>query len=217
VAAAKPFLTAALLLLATAATALADNPTVRIVKADQQRADKALLRRSDIGTIWQGGAVPPTKLSAPSCPGFNPKESDLIVTGHADARFTNTGASATLSQDVQVLKNEEAVRTDFDRTITPALGRCLAYQLRKAPNVVSVSVSRLSFPKLGTVTAAYRATLVVKNGSRTVKLVDDYVFLGVGRYEFALNILAPFVVGDQLVNFEAAMARILIKRVGLCC
>jgi hypothetical protein len=217
VAAKSLVVTVALIALVTAAAAVADAPTVRIARADQVRAVAALLRLGDIGTGWAGGRTPTSKLSAPSCPGFDPKESDLVVTGHANARFVNSAAHATLAQDVQVLASERAVRTDFARTIRPALARCLAYQLRKAPNVTGVTVERLRFPDVGTVSAAYRATVVVRDGGRKVTLYDDYVFVGVGRYEFALNVLAPPAVADQLVNFETAMMRILIKRVGKPC
>jgi hypothetical protein len=209
--------TVALLALLSAAAARADAPTVRIAAADQVRAEAALLRLSDIGAGWQGGRVPTSKLTAPNCPGFDPKESDLVVTGHADARFSNPRASATLAQDVQVLRSERAVRTDFARTITSGLGRCLAYQLKKEPGVASVSVARIAFPKLGTIAAAYRATLLLKTVHGTVKFYGDYVFIGTGRYEFALRVLAPSPVVDQLVNFETAMARILIKRLGKPC
>jgi hypothetical protein len=219
VVAAKSLVAAPLLALVLAASALADQPTVRITKADQKRAEAGLLRLGDFGTGWQGGMTAASKLSAPQCPGFNPKESDLVVTGHADARFVLTGQGVTFGQDVQVLRSEAAVRTDFARTIRPELARCLAYQLRKAPNVTHVQVEAIRFPRVGAVSAAYRATLIVKEGGRTIKLYDDYVFFGVGRYEFALNVVAPVAAGDQLVNFESAMARILIKRTAKqpCC
>lgn len=210
--AAKSLVAAALLALGLTAAALADNPTVSITKADQEQATAALLHLTDFGTGWQGGATKPGKLAAPSCPGFNPKESDLVVSGHAQARFVYARGGVTFAQDVQVLKSDAAVRTDFSRTIKPELGGCLAYQLKKSANVVSVHVERIRFPKVGSVSAAYRATLVVKDGNHTVKLYDDYVFFGVGRFEYALNVVVPSPLGDQLVNFESAMARILIKR-----
>ncbi len=75
-----------LLALVCAAAALADNPTVRINAADQAKADASLLRLKDFGVGWAGGPKTPSKLTAPSCPGFNPKESDLVVSGHAEAR-----------------------------------------------------------------------------------------------------------------------------------
>jgi hypothetical protein len=217
VVAAKSLVAAALLALAVATAALADAPTVKIKPADQDRASAALLKLNDFGAGWAGGATKASKLTAPKCPGFDPKESDLVVTGHAEARFVYRRGGVSFGQDVQVLRNEEDVRTDFARTIRPRLASCIAYQLRKSPNVTAVSVEKIPFPKVGTVSAAYRATLLVKDGKRTLKLYDDYVFFGTGRYEHALNVIAPFVVGDQLVSFESAMARILVKRAKPCC
>jgi hypothetical protein len=217
VVAAKSLVAAALLALALAAAALADAPTVSIRKADQERAVAGLLKLSDFGMGWQGGSTAPHKLSSPNCPGFNPKESDLVVNGHAEARFAYPRGGVTLGQDVQVLASESAVRTDFARTIKPPLARCLAYQLKHTPHVVSVRVARIRFPEVGTDSAAYRATLVVKDGSRTVMMYDDYVFFGSGRYEYALNVVAPVAAGEQLVTFEAAMAQILVKRVAKPC
>jgi hypothetical protein len=118
---------------------------------------------------------------------------------------------------VQVLRSEADVRTDFARSIRPKLAGCIAYQLKQSGAIAHVRVERIPFPRVGTVSAAYRATLTVRNGARTIKLYGDYVFVGVGRYEYALRVLAPAAAGAQLVNFESAMARILVKRVGKPC
>jgi len=62
---------------------------------------------------------------------------------------------------VQVLVNAAAVQKDFARTVKPQLAGCLAYQLRKASNVTRATVTKIQFPAVGTVSAAYRATIVV--------------------------------------------------------
>jgi hypothetical protein len=212
VAAAKPLVAAALLALALAGAAHADDPKVDLTKADQERATAGLLKLADFGMGWQGGSTRAHKLVSPGCPGFNPRESDLVVSGHAEAHFAYRRGGVSVGQDVQVLKTPQAVRTDFVRTIKPPLARCLAYRLRKTPRVVSASVERIPFPQVGSVSAAYRATLVIKDGSRVVRLYDDYVFFGIGRYEFALNVVAPAAAGAPLVNFEAAIAQLLARR-----
>ena len=145
--AAKPLLAAALIGLvftSTAGAAVVDAPTVRITPADQARARAALLRRSDFGAGWLGGPIKTSPLSPPNCPGFDPKESDLVVTGHADARYTTPGFE--LDQDVQVMKNAADVQTDFARSVSPKLARCLAYQLAKLKNVLAVRVVQMPFP-----------------------------------------------------------------------
>ena len=211
----RAFVAGALLSLVAAATAAADAPTVRITKADQAKAEAALLQLSDFGVGWTGGKRTPSKLTAPKCPGFDPKESDLTVTGHAEARFTYARGSVVFDQDNQVLKSSDAVATDFSRVVGPKLGDCLAYELKSSDkSVVSAAVRTLSFPKLGDVSAAYRATVVVRIGGHRVTFIRDYIFIGIGRLEYSLAVDAPAVLGKQLVAFEQAMARNLIKKSG---
>jgi hypothetical protein len=214
VVAAKSLLATALLALVSTSVALGDNPTVKLSHDDQARAAAALLRKSDFGVGWRGGRTKASPLKSPSCPGFDPKESDLVVTGHADARYTFQQGGVEVDQDVQVLINSGAVQKDFSRTISPALGRCLAFQLRKSPNVVAVSVSKLHFPPTGTVSAAYRAVVTVRSGKSRGKVLSDFVFFGEGRLEYSFNVVAPLGAGNQLVTFESALAQILLKRAG---
>jgi hypothetical protein len=211
----RAFVAGAVLSLVAAATAAADAPTVRITKADQAKAEAALLQQSDFGVGWTGGKRTPSKLTAPKCPGFDPKESDLTVTGHAEARFTYARGSVVFDQDNQVLKSSDAVATDFARVIGPKLSDCLAYELKSSDkSVVSAGVRTLAFPKLGDVSAAYRATVVVRIGGHKVTFIRDYIFIGIGRLEYSLAIDAPAVLGKQLVAFEQAMAQNLIKKSG---
>jgi hypothetical protein len=207
-----------LLALACASAALADNPTVKINPADQAKADASLLRLKDFaGVGWTGGPKTPTKLTAPGCPGFNPKESDLVVTGHAEAKFiyTSTSGKVIFDQDSQVLASADAVKTDFARSIQPKLADCLAYPWKstKTAKVVSVAVRQLGLPRIGNISAAYRVTVVIKTSTGlTERIVSDSLFFGQGRFEFAINVLAPASAGDQLVPFETMMARVLVKR-----
>jgi hypothetical protein len=198
--------------LSLTASALADAPAVKITKADQARAVANLLRRSDLGIGWLGGAVKPMALTPPNCPGFAPKESDLTVSGHADARFTFSQAGLELDQDVQVLDSADSVRTDFARTVSPKLAGCLALQLRQLPNVVSAEVEQIPFPPTGSVSAVFRATVVVHNGKAQGTLLSDYVFLGSGRMECEFTVIAPVGARDQLVRFEQGLAQILLRR-----
>jgi hypothetical protein len=212
---ARSLLAGILVALVGAAAAAADSPTVRISKADQAKAEATLLQLKDFGVGWTGGKRTPSKLTAPKCPGFNPKESDLTVTGHAEARFTYARGSVVFDQDNQVLKSADAVTTDFARVIRPKLTDCLAYELKSSDkSVVSASVRKLTFPRLGDVTAAYRGTVVLRIGGRKVTFVRDYIFIGIGRLEYSLAVDAPAVLSRQLLSFEKAMAENLIKKSG---
>jgi hypothetical protein len=216
VAAIKSFVASGLLVLvlvpAAARAGHADSPVVKTVPADQAWAQQALLRPTDFGFGWRGGQVRVTKLVGPSCPGFDPKESDLVVTGHANATFQNARAGVQVSVDSQVLETSDAVQTDFARTIRPPLAGCLAHQLRQGPNITAVTVVPLDFPKVGSVSAAYRATFTLKANGSTGKFLSDYLFFANGRLEYSVNVIAPFRFGPQIVPFEADMARMLVKR-----
>ncbi|HUK45359.1 MAG TPA: hypothetical protein VLV28_08685 [Gaiellaceae bacterium] len=212
--AAKSLLAAALIGLLWASAALADAPTVRISSADQAIAKAALLRRSDFGAGWLGGPIKTSPLSSPNCPGFDPKESDLVVSGHADARYRFQQGGVELDQDVQVLESQASVLTDFARTISPQLANCLAYQLGKLPNVVRASVTRVPFPPTGAVSAVYRAEIAVKTARGQGSLLSDYVFFGEGRVEYEFTVIAPVGARDQLAQFEVGLAQILLRRAG---
>ncbi len=201
-----------LLALLLVPAAMADSPTLRIDAGDQTWAMQTLLKSGDFGLGWRGGMTRSTKPAGPSCPGFDPKASDLVVTGHANARFQNPRAGVQVSLETQVLESVDAVRTDFARTIQPALPGCLAYQLERDPSITAVTVEPLDFPKLGSVTAAYRATITVRVKGRTAKVLSDFVFFGNGRLEYSLRVDASARYSPQLVPFEADMVRMLLRR-----
>ena len=82
-------------LVATTAVALADNGNrqkIRFNAADQAAARAAVLRRSDLGSgaDWKGGARKPDLTQTDPCPNYNPKQSDLVLTGIAETQFTQT-------------------------------------------------------------------------------------------------------------------------------
>jgi len=213
VVAAKPLVASACLALLFASAALADDPTVRIRPADQDWAARSLLKMLDFGVGWRGGRTPSRKVTSPSCPGFHPKVSDLVVTGHANASFTNPRAGVQVSLDVQVMRSVDDVRTDFGRTIRPGLADCLEYQFKQGTrNLIGVTVKRLDVPAVGGVTAAYRATLLVRTNGRTATVLSDFLFFGHSRLEYSLNVVASARYRQQLVPFESDMARILVKR-----
>jgi hypothetical protein len=212
VVAAKSLVAAALIGLASTSASLADAPTVQFSSADQAKARAALLRPSDFGAGWSGGPIKASPLSPPNCPGFDPKESDLTVTGHADARYTYGTAGVELDQDVQVMSDAASVQTDFSRSISPKLAKCLAYQLGKLPNVTGATVKRVPFPAIGTVSAVYRAIVDVRGQGGHGTLVSDYVFFGDGRTEYEFTVIAPVGARDQLAQFELTLAQTLLRR-----
>jgi hypothetical protein len=205
-------LLALLLIPAAALAGKADSPAFKLDAGDQAWAQQALLRLTDFGFGWRGGMIKSTKPTGPACPGFDPKETDLVVTGHANANFENARVGVQISLDSQVLDTTDGVRADFARTIKPPLPACLAYQLKQDPHVTAATVQPLDFPKVGSISAAYRATITIKTGPKPVKFLSDFLFVANGRLEYSLNVIAPLRYRPQLVPFEADMARMLVKR-----
>jgi hypothetical protein len=212
VVAAKSLVAAALIGLTFTASALADGPAVKITSADQAKAVAALLHRTDFGAGWTGGPVKTTPIAPPNCPGFDPKESDFVVSGHADARYVSQVAGVELDQDVMVMDSAASVLADFKRSISPKLAGCLELQLEKLPHVTSAHVLRVPFPPIGSVTAVYRAMINVRSGTKRGTLLSDYVFFGDGRTEYEFTVIAPPGVRDQLSRFELQLAQILLHR-----
>ena len=212
--AAKSVVGPRVLALLSAGAALADRPD----RQDQgpptrRRPQAALLRQSDFGAGWRGGKTADDRPDGPVLPGFDPKESDLVVSGHAQAGFTFSRSIVQFEQAVVVLRSPAAVREDFARTIRPGLSACIAYNLRKAKNVAAATVTRLPFPHTGSNSAAYRAVVVVRGAKGTGRVMSDLVFFSQGRLEYTFNVVAPVGAGEQLTRFEAAMAQLLLKRV----
>jgi hypothetical protein len=116
--------------------------------------------------------------------------------------------------DVQVMETAAAVRTDFARTVKPALARCLGYSFEQSAGKAAklVSARRIPFPRVGTVSAAYRLTVDVTAGTATVRVLFDSVFLGQSRTEYSLYVIALAQLQKQLGPFEARLARTLVAR-----
>ena len=79
-------LLAALLVLCIAVPAVAlaadTDPKKKITAADQAKARSMVFKRTDFAAGWK--KVPPSPESDLTCPGFNPDESDLTLTGEAE-------------------------------------------------------------------------------------------------------------------------------------
>ena len=81
------------LVLAVAAVALATavavpagdgKEQIKLNAADQAAARAVVIRRADLGSSgWAGGPLKPDLSTGPTCPNYDPKVSDLVLTGAA--------------------------------------------------------------------------------------------------------------------------------------
>jgi hypothetical protein len=201
--------------LASGATAGSPNrPQIRFTPADQAAAKASVLRRADLGSSgWSGGPKKPDLSSTLNCPGFHPKQSDLVVTGAAEADYKHVGLQ--LQSYAQVLKSRSMVARDWQRTVAaPKAFACLRSMLTKPvpANERVVSFKRLAFPKLSHFTAAYRTLVDVDAGGQHVLVFVDLVLVGHSRTELTLNVEAPAAARAGVFQAEVRMARALLAR-----
>lgn len=182
----------AAVLLVIADAALAENYRYRFTGADEARAGRIVLSPSNLPAGWNGGPVKPDLSPNPlHCPGYyTPKESDLVVTGAKEADFTyKTGQELDTSS--MVFQSQAMAETDWQRSADiPAFFRCLRAKWASLPagnGSKIISVTRLSFPRFGTHSFAYR---VVVQTTRRKRIVIDSVNIARGRYQVELDQIA---------------------------
>jgi hypothetical protein len=208
----------AALLAAAAAAAAADtlDPKVRPTRADQAAAGAAVLRFNDLGAAWTGGAIKPQSLKIPLCPGAQPNNSDLTITGHAESSLSLRSEGISVDSDVEILKTAKQAALLAARILRPSLPGCLTYDLLRsglASSRTSIrSVRKVPIAKAGTRVALYRVALSVPVGGRKLGVDSDYLFLTKGRTQFFVNLIAPANAQSELTGFENDIAKTLAER-----
>jgi hypothetical protein len=200
------FCAAAVLAAAQAASAnrVHTNP------ADQAAAKRGVLRLSDLPAVtsWKAEHVSVGAVAAatpsPSCKGFDPKNSDLITTGHAVSQFSAPGAE--VQNQVTMLSTERMVELDWQRTMVARLGPCLRQAfLRGGGGLHVVSLQKLPFPKVAPHAAAYRLTYGIEVKGRSTVGAADFIVLAGGRFEITFFLVANLGPRSQLASGEAGM------------
>jgi hypothetical protein len=187
---------------------------IKLTKRDQAAARATVLRRTDLGSNWQGGPVKPDLSSTPNCPNFHPKVSDLVVTGAAQTTFQRR--SLEFSSVAEVLKTRRMVRLDWRRSVVPraavlCLRRTLAQGLPAGARIESFA--RLPFPRVGTRSSGFRGVVRIDALARTTRLVTDIVITYRSRTEITLNAAGPASAAHPISAAEARLARLLVSRV----
>ena len=186
---------------------------VHLTAADQAAARAAVVKRSDLGPGWTGGAKKPAAPSSPECGAFAPKQSDLVITGDAETDYKQPGLE--IDSEAQVLRTARMVALDWQRSVVPPqVVPCLKrLAARGAPNSEKiVSVGRTSFPHVARYSAAFRVTIDVTVSGSTVRLFLDIVLVGSGRTELDLAFTYPAAAASALRPAEVRIARLLASR-----
>jgi len=187
-----------------------DRERVRITRTDEAASKRFVLTRSDLGTAtgWKGGFVKADIPLTTPCPGdlaFDPTESDVIVSGAAEADFKNTGIAFYSS--AQVVQTVATARAAWRRWAVPGFLRCLRSSVDyNRPGFHAVSVTRLPFPAVGSFVAAYRTIYTVSSSAGTPgRYVEDLLLISSGRARISLTAIYPIASSD--VAEEAAVVR----------
>ena len=193
--------------------ALAD--TVRLTTAGQDAARLMIVQRVDLGSGsgWTGGPVTPTPAKAVSCPGFGPKRVELVETGSAESYYSRDGLE--FDSQAEVLKTARMVTADWQRTIAPphvlpCLQNEFAAHLQRGEKLVSFD--RISFPKVGTQTAAFRGVIDLTATGQRVRLAVDIVLFTTGRATLDLTTTTPLSAVATVRPAEIALTRDMLGR-----
>jgi hypothetical protein len=201
-----------------AVASIADKEQIHLTNAGQAAARAAVLTKADLGTApgWTGGAKKPDLSSTPPCPGFRPKQSDLVVNGAAETVFKQPAIQ--FDSEAQVLQTAHMVKLDWQRTVlAPQVLPCLRTAAAKSAGTSAsvVSIRRMAFPHVATYTNAIRILLDVKTSASTtpVKVFVDLVLVGKGRTEITLTTTAPLLANAAVRAAEVRLARMLAGRI----
>lgn len=189
---------------------------VQLTASGQVAARAAVLTPADLGstTGWTGGPKKPDLSSKSPCPGFHPRQSDLVVNGAAETVYQHTGLR--LDSQAEVLRTARMVQLDWQRSVlSPQFLPCLRVGVAKAAgsNARVVSLERISFPHVATYTAAVRVVLEVASSGVNAQVVIDTILFGSGRTEIILAVAAPAAAVSVIVPAEVRLARVLAGRI----
>jgi hypothetical protein len=176
-----------------AAVALAGpgDPQKKPTAADQARARAIVLSRADLGAGWRRDTSSGSG-SRPRCSFYNPDQSDLVETGHAETSFRR-GNTNFVTSSVGIFRTVAQAKTAYRRVVRPELPRCLAEIFAKGtgnPKAVRIlSAGPLPFPGFGDRSNAYRLRATYTTSSATIPVTLDTVLINRGRSDVLLGFI----------------------------
>jgi hypothetical protein len=216
----------AALLAAAVAVGASGDPKRAITKADQASAKAMLLTRGDLGGGWSVSATSGGRGDDVDfrCPGYQPDESDLTLTGDAtspDFELATAGTISFGSSIASLYATAPQAKASWARVVKPGLVRCFVrlledevgaqQQAQGTPLALEITASgRVAFPAVASRTSAYRISGVVTQGQLTIPMHLDIVLLGSGRANggfIAVSLFKPFARAA-----EVRLARITAAR-----
>ena len=195
--------------------ASADKLPVQYNAADQAAARAVVLKRGDLGTAtgWKAVTAKPD-FSSSTCGGYEPKRSDLTVTGASASEWRNGSALVSFQTETWVMKTAAMVRVDWQRVVGhPTFLRCSAEKdLATQQNAKLVSYKRIAFPRLAPLSRRVRLVVDYAVEGQTLRMLFDLVLLGKGRTEISLLTVGPYAARSDIDAAEVRLARLLLRR-----
>jgi len=192
------------------AFAASKDPKERITAADQAKARSIVVTRADFVGRWK--RLPAAPESDEACPGFDPDNSDLTLTGAAEADFAHPNGFPKVLSSADVYVSSTNASAAWTRNVKPAAAaRCVAFAFREdvesdGGKVTIVSHGPMAFPKVAPKTAAFhvvaRLTLQKPGEQATrVPFTIRVVVMGRGR-GIAVLMTAGFGEGVRMTDLR---------------
>jgi len=193
--------------------ATGEKEQVHLTKADQAAAKRAVASRSDLGSgNWTGGFSKPDLSQPAGCANFHPKQHDLVITGAAEADWSDQGLQ--LDTQAEILKTRAMVAADWRRTIlAPGAVSCLRSRLLKQLGTVTfVSFRRVIFAPVATNAEAFLMLVDVKTNTGKVRVAVEFVAIAHKRTELTIVSVVNNAVQKVVAQIDAQIARALVAR-----
>jgi hypothetical protein len=167
-------------------------------------------------SAWQGGPVTPDlSPSSVVCPDYNPRASDLVLTGAAGSDFHTPTESLDFDSETLVMKTANMVRLDFQRVFrAPRYFACLRsfLQTHVGQGRRFVSAAPFAFPRIGALTQTVRIVINESDNGKTVPTMYDTIAFFTGRIEFEIDATAPYATRKAVTATELRLAQTLVAR-----
>jgi hypothetical protein len=174
---------------AVAVAAPVKEPRKVIEPAVQARAKRIAVQLGDLAGF--GWKVEPSQAdrSSPKCSYYDPDQSHLSENGDYTSPDFTRSDGVYVSSSIGIFVSAAHAKTSYAEVVRPELPRCLGEIIAKAdrPGKITVrSAGKLSFPRYGDRSAAFRVVFSVKSGKTLVPATIDIVAINRGDVDAAV-------------------------------
>jgi hypothetical protein len=172
------------LVLLVCGVAYADNYTYKRTRVGDTAAASITLRKADFPArlAMSGGRIKPDETpNHDSCNGYRPKQSDLVIVGHAESRFGDRAKTLFAESEVELFQTTAMAATDVRRGQRMLVPGCQA-QAARQEHLQLVSYALLGHPRCSC-DFAVSARLETKTPNPNLNLLSIITAVRKGRFE----------------------------------